>query len=164
MTQQIQNQIVQFLPRLRRFAYALTGGMEDGDELVQDTCVRALDKIHQWQEGTRLDSWMFRIAQNLWIDKKRSARERYESSEDIDTENLREFSIENPAEIHLELEQVRNYISELPLEQRIVVALVCVDGLSYKEASEVVEVPVGTVMSRLSRARKILFERMNRGC
>src|SRR5271154_5851848 len=72
----IRNQMAALLPRLRRFALSLAGNRADADDLVQDTIERALRNLHQWQEGTRLDSWMFRIAQNLWIDQTRARRVR----------------------------------------------------------------------------------------
>ena len=76
-------QIVDFLPRLRRFSYALTGDSDKGDDLVQETCARALSRINQWEPGTRLDSWMFRIAQNIWFDQRRAHKVRGDSV-DID--------------------------------------------------------------------------------
>ena len=75
--------IVDFLPRLRRFSYALTGDPDKGDDLVQETCTRALSRLHQWEPGTRLDSWMFRIAQNIWLDQRRARKVRGDSV-DID--------------------------------------------------------------------------------
>ena len=76
-------QIVDFLPRLRRFSYALTGDSDKGDDLVQETCARALSRLDQWIPGTRLDSWMFRIAQNIWLDQRRAHKVRGDSV-DID--------------------------------------------------------------------------------
>ena len=71
-----RNQIVEFLPRLRRFSHALTGDPDKGDDLVQETCARALSRLDQWEAGTRLDSWMFRIAQNIWFDQRRAHKVR----------------------------------------------------------------------------------------
>src|SRR5262245_19915054 len=71
--------MVEFLPRLRRFAYALTGDSDQGDDLVQETCMRALSRVDQFQSGTRFDSWMFRIAQNIWLDRVRSRKVRDEA-------------------------------------------------------------------------------------
>ena len=79
-------QIVDFLPRLRRFSYALTGDSDKGDDLVQETCARALSRINQWEPGTRLDSWMFRIAQNIWLDQRRAHKVRGDSV-DLDTKS-----------------------------------------------------------------------------
>src|SRR3954471_11715492 len=79
----IRHQIVQLLPRLRRFAVALTGSMADGDDLVQDTVERALKNLHAWEPGSRLDSWMFRIAKNRFIDQRRAAKRRPVSGSDV---------------------------------------------------------------------------------
>jgi RNA polymerase sigma-70 factor, ECF subfamily len=78
VTDDIRNRMVAALPRLRRFAYALTGSTEQGDDLVQDACLRALSRIDLWQPGTRLDSWMYRIAQNIWLDRLRANKVRGE--------------------------------------------------------------------------------------
>ena len=76
MSDDLRLQIVEFLPRLRRFSHALTGDRDKGDDLVQETCARALSRAEQWKPGTRLDSWMFRIAQNLWLDQRRAHKVR----------------------------------------------------------------------------------------
>ena len=76
MTDEIRNRMVELLPRLRRFAVALTGDLDQGDDLVQETCMRALSRVDQYQPGTRLDSWMYRIAQNLWLDRMRAKKVR----------------------------------------------------------------------------------------
>lgn len=161
MTADIREEIIEFLPRLRRFAYSLAGNFTDADDLVQDVCVRALDRAHQWRPGTRLDSWMYRIAQNMWIDKVRSKKTQNTVKQTIETQPDDMRSAHNPAEDRLVLEAVLKGISELPDEQRVVVALVCIDGLSYAEAADITGVPNGTVMSRLSRARKALFRKMH---
>lgn len=156
MTSDIREEIVSFLPRLRRFAYSLTGNMADGDDLAQDVCVRAIERAHQWRPGTRLDSWMYRIAQNLWIDKLRSAKVRTKGAQTMVDEPGTATVAHNPAEDRLALQTVSAGIAQLPAEQQVLVALVCIDGMSYREAAEATEVPIGTVMSRLSRARKVL--------
>jgi RNA polymerase sigma-70 factor (ECF subfamily) len=153
--------IVDFLPRLRRFCHAITGDPDKGDDLVQETCARALSRLEQWEAGTRLDSWMFRIAQNLWFDQRRAHKVRGDSVDideayDIPGDDGREI-----AEMRLTLREVNEGIAELPADQQVLIALVCVDGLSYKEAAEVLEVPIGTVMSRLARARRALFDKAN---
>lgn len=150
--------IVNFLPRLRRFSYALTGDPDKGDELVQETCARALSRLNQWEPGTRLDSWMFRIAQNIWFDQRRAHKVRGDSVDidqayDVAGDDGREV-----AENRLTLKEVSQGIAQLPAEQQVLIALVCVDGLSYKEAAETLEIPIGTVMSRLARARRALYD------
>lgn len=154
--------MVEFLPRLRRFAYALTGDLDKGDDLVQETCLRALSRHDQWQPGTRLDSWMFRIAQNLWLDRLRSQKVR---GEPVDPDSMPEIIGEdgrNVTESRLTLDAVKAGISRLPAEQQVLIALVCVDGLTYTQTAEIVDVPIGTVMSRLARARRTLHDWINR--
>lgn len=162
MTDEIREGIVKFLPRLRRFAYALTGDMDKADDLVQETCLRALARHEQWQPGTRLDSWMFRIAQNLWLDRMRALKVR---GEPVDPDAMAEVPGSDGRDVtdsRLTLEAVRQGISRLPEEQRVLVALVCIDGLTYKQTAEIVNVPIGTVMSRLARARRSLHDWVNR--
>ena len=160
MAVDIREEIVAFLPRLRRFAYSLTGNLADGDDLVQDACVRALDRAHQWQEGTRIDSWMFRIAQNLWIDKARAAKVRHDAKSTMHLDAELNDTSQDAAEHRLALQAVNDGIAALPADQQVVIALVCVDGLSYREAADAVGVPIGTVMSRLSRARQTLHKKL----
>ena len=153
--------MIAFLPRLRRFTHALTADASQGDDLAQDTCVRALQSLHLWEPGTRLDSWMYRIAKNLWIDRMRTQRFRgvHSSIDDIET-GAEPMGVDGRSvvESSLTLSEVMRAIGRLPEEQRELVALVCVNGASYKEAAETLAIPMGTVMSRLARARKALFD------
>ena len=153
MSSAFEMELVAAIPRLRRFAYALTGSTEDGDELVQAACERALRNASKFREGTRMDSWLFRIVQNLWHDDRRRARTRGHQV-DPDLAGLSDggVSARHP-EDRMMLARVREAVAQLPAEQRLVLALVAVDGMSYRQAAEVMDVPVGTVMSRLSRAR-----------
>jgi RNA polymerase sigma-70 factor (ECF subfamily) len=149
----VRTQLGQFTPRLRRFALTLTRSQVDADDLVQSTLERALAYCEQWEPGTRLDSWLYRIAQNLWIDQRRRARLRG-SSESADAMML---TGEDGREINERQLMVRDAIralASLPEEQQAVVALVSIEGLSYGEAAKVLNVPIGTVMSRLARARR----------
>jgi RNA polymerase sigma-70 factor (ECF subfamily) len=150
--------MVELLPRLRRFAYALTGNLDKADDLVQDTCARALANADQWQSGTRLDSWMYRIAQNLWFDRMRSQKVRGEVVEIDSALELVGSDGRDVTDSRLTLQVVAQSIAKLPADQQLVIAHVCIDGLSYKEAAEALDVPIGTVMSRLARARKALHE------
>jgi RNA polymerase sigma-70 factor, ECF subfamily len=162
VTDEFRTRMVEFLPRLRRFAIALTGDMDQGDDLVQDTCMRALLRVDQWERGSRVDSWMYRIAQNLWYDRVRARKTRAEVS---DTEAAATVAGEDGrvvAESRLALKEVTAAMAHLTDEQRVLVALVCVDGLSYKEAADITNVPIGTVMSRLARARKDLHDRLEK--
>lgn len=151
----IAQRITNFLPRLRRFAYALTGNLDDGDDLVQDTCLRALTSMRQLEPGTRLESWMFRIARNAWIDRVRQDKYRGEHT-DLTTLELMGSDGREVTENLSDLRAVSCAIRTLPTEQQLLVALVCVDGQSYQAASDILGIPVGTVMSRLARARKSL--------
>ena len=154
MTQELRAELVGLLPRLRRFAYGLTGSLDDGDDLVQGACVRALSRFDQFQPGTRFDSWMYRIVQNLWIDQRRARQARPEAGmEPADLEALAVGDAERELDSRLVLASVQQTVAALPDEQRAVLLLVCVEGQSYKAAADVLEIPLGTVMSRLARAR-----------
>jgi RNA polymerase sigma-70 factor, ECF subfamily len=155
-------QIVAFLPRLRRFALSLTRDRDQGDDLVQETCVRALASIAQWQEGTRLDSWMYRIAQNIWFDRMRAKKTRGEAFDIDDMHDLVGSDGRIVTETRLTMREVSKGIAKLPPEQQVLVALVFVDGLSYKDAAEITGAPIGTVMSRLARARSSLYDAIYR--
>jgi RNA polymerase sigma-70 factor, ECF subfamily len=162
MSVPISDQLIAVLPRLRRFARGLSGSAADADDLVQAACERALTRAHQFQEGTRFDSWMFRIIQTIWIDQLRSRDTRREEVE----EQGMNVGTDEPArriEARLALQEVRIALRTLPPEQRTALLLVTVDGLSYKEAAEVAEVPVGTIMSRLARARIALQAKLVTG-
>jgi RNA polymerase sigma-70 factor (ECF subfamily) len=161
VTEDIRNRMVAVLPRLRRFAYALTGNTEQGDDLVQDACLRALSRIDLWQPGTRLDSWMYRIAQNIWLDRLRANKVRGEVVDIDSMEGITGSDGRIVAESELTLQAVADAMAQLPAEQRATVALVCIEGASYKEAAEIAGVPVGTVMSRLARARRTLHAVLN---
>jgi RNA polymerase sigma-70 factor (ECF subfamily) len=156
-----RERMIAFLPRLSGFAYALTGNADQRDDLVQETCARALANRDKWQPGTRLDSWMFRIAQNLWLDRKRADRFRGESVDVEAVDTLVGSDGRAVVENRLELAEVLRGLDQLSPEHRVLIALVCVDGLTYQEAADVLKVPVGTVMSRLARARLAIHEAIN---
>ena len=153
-----RQQIVALLPRLRRFACALTGSLDEADDIVQSACERALGRLEQWQPGTRLDSWMYRIIQNLWIDRGRARRVRGEETGVETLENMPSPTAGNQAEGRMLLRRTQEAIAKLPEEQRVVLAMVSVDGFSYQEAADALDLPIGTVMSRLARARRRLHE------
>lgn len=161
MSEELPQQLVALLPRLRRFAYSLTGSKDEGDDIVQSACVRALSRVHQWQPGTRLDSWMFRIIQTTWIDRLRAKRVRGEDHDQDVVETLVGDDGRRLTESRIMLARVRKAIGHLPDDQRSVLVLVAVDGLSYREASDILDIPLGTVMSRLARARRRLHELLN---
>jgi RNA polymerase sigma-70 factor (ECF subfamily) len=156
------DQLIAVLPRLRRFARGLTGSIVEADDLVQAACERALARQHQFQPGTRFDSWMFRIVQTIWIDQIRARDVRKEEGEAED-ERLGSDEPVRRVEARLALAEVRRAVSRLPVDQRAALLLVTVEGLSYKEAAEVAQVPVGTIMSRLARARIALQAQLEAG-
>ena len=150
------DELVAALPRLRRFARALTGNREEADDLLQSGCERALAKQHQWQPGTRFDSWMFRILQTIWCDRMRARR----NSDERLGEAVLAVAVGDDGRAvddRIMLARTRVAMARLPTDQRVALALVSVEGLSYAEAARVLQVPMGTVMSRLSRARQRLY-------
>ena len=147
-------------PRLRRFACGLTGSVEEGDDLVQATYQRAMERRDQWQPGTRLDSWIFRIAHTIWISRLRHAAVRAGRGEPVDPDTLIGCDGERSLEARLQLADLRRLVAELPEEQRSAIMLVAVDGMSYAAASQVLGVPPGTRASRLARARQWLLAAM----
>lgn len=149
----IEQAMVALMPRLRRFAYGLSGSLDQADDLVQATYARALSRLHQWQPGTRLDSWLYRIAQSIHSNRLKAdnVRQRYYDPRDPDTQSGNNGA--KQIEAQLTLLAVRDFIQQLPKEQRVVLLLVCVEGLSYKETAETLDLPIGTVTSRLARAR-----------
>ena len=152
----VRREVVALLPRLRRFALSLTGNATDADDLVQDAVERALRNLHRWQQGTRLDSWMFRLTQNIWIDAVRARRVR--AATPLDTEAAENVAVDGVRAMDARLAFAATVaaMAKLPEEQRVAVALVFVDGMSYREAADVLEVPIGTLTSRLFRARSAL--------
>lgn len=141
------------LPRLRRFARTLVREPADADDLVQVTVERALRAHAQWNETSRLESWLFGIMKNAWIDE---ARARARRGRVLAPAEEGEHVGEAPIDTHIEVTSVHEAMARLPDEQRVVVALVLVEGLAYKEAAAVLDVPIGTVTSRLARARTAL--------
>lgn len=156
------DRLIEALPRLRRFARGLTGSTVEADDLVQAACERALARRHQFQEGTRFDSWMFRIVQTIWIDQIRARTVRKEDGE-LAEDRLGSDEPVRRVEARLALDEVRRAVERLPPDQRSALLLVTVEGLSYREAAEVMEVPVGTIMSRLARARMALQVQLESG-
>lgn len=152
----IVDRIVALLPRLRRFALTLTRGEDDADDLVQACIERALARLDGWKADTRLDSWLFKIMQNLWIDQARARRTRG-AADDLDSaDNIAGSDGRHVTGVRLELQATLTAVLRLPEEQRAVVGLVLIEGLAYREAAEVLDIPIGTVMSRLARARSAL--------
>ena len=158
MKDDIRDEMVRLLPRLRRFAYSLSRDNDRCNDLVQEACMRALSRLDQWEQGTRFDSWMFRILQNIWLDKMRNEKTKGQAVEIDQAFDVVESDGRSVTESRLTLNEVTKGIARLAADQQIVIGLVCVDGMSYKEAAAVLDLPIGTVMSRLSRARLALHE------
>lgn len=152
-TETLRREIVELLPRLRRFGRTVTRHREDADDLVQIAVERALTRADQWQPGTRLDSWIFRIMQNAWIDEVR-ARQRRDLT--FVPEELGEQVGVSTTDAQIDAIAVRKAVSQLNEDQRSVVGLVLIEGLPYKEAAAVLDIPIGTLTSRLARAREAL--------
>jgi RNA polymerase sigma factor (sigma-70 family) len=147
--------LLALLPRLRRFATGLCGNPADGDDLCQMSLERALANRSKWQEGTRLDSWMYRIMRNLWIDQARANARRRETF--VDEDAGLSVGGAGAQDAAVELSMVDRAMQALPAEQREAVLLVMVEGYAYKEAAEIAGCPVGTLNSRLVRGRDALL-------
>jgi RNA polymerase sigma factor (sigma-70 family) len=149
--------LVKLLPRMRRFARGLARDGADGDDLCQATIERALKSAHQWQEGTRLDAWVYRIMRNIWIDETRARSRRAqtfapeEEGEQVGTRG------DAAIEANAEMARVERAMAALPPDQREAVLLVLVEGFAYKEAAEIIGCPMGTLTSRLVRGREALM-------
>ncbi|PWW04506.1 RNA polymerase sigma-70 factor (ECF subfamily) [Hoeflea marina] len=151
---QFKTEMIGLLPRLRRFALTLARSGPDADDLVQDACAAALQKWHLYDPAQPLDRWMFRIIRNLWISEIRKRQVRHGEGE-VPAEEATELQT-GDADEALAARQVRGKVSALPAELSRPLMLVCAEGYSYREVSELLEIPVGTVMSRIHRARKLL--------
>src|SRR5512147_2158177 len=151
--QRFRAELVSLLPRLRRFGRAITGQRQDADDLVQTAIERALTRRAQWEAGTRLSSWLYRIMQNAWIDELRSRTRR---DRVFAPEEAGEHVGVSTAEGQLDAIAVRKAMQQLNDDQRVAVSLVLVEGLPYKEAAEVLGIPIGTLTSRIARAREQL--------
>jgi len=157
---EFSDQLLALLPKLRRFARTLTGSVDEGDDLVQSACERALERADQFMLGTRFDSWMYRIVQTIWIDRLRQRRHREEGIDPTELAKYPGGDSVDAAEGKIALAEARRAIAKLPVDLREVLVLVSIEELPYREAAEVLGIPIGTVMSRLSRARLTLYEMM----
>ncbi|WP_395611406.1 RNA polymerase sigma factor [Pseudomonas sp. B22129] len=145
------------LPRLWRYGWVLSRQKHVAEDLVQATCVRALERAGQFAPGTRLDRWLLAIMHSIWLNELRSQRVR-QGQGFVDAEQALSFDGESQAQEHVLAAQVIKRVNGLPEAQRETVFLAYVEGLSYKEIAEVLHIPVGTVMSRLAAARLKLAE------
>ena len=158
-----QNGLVELLPRLRRFARAVAGGALEADVLVQAAVQRGLERRGQWRPDTRLDSWMFTIMTNAWIDATLSRGRREPLFAPSAAGEPAAGSDGEAVHARLEAREVAAAMARLPEDQRLAVALVLVEGLSYREAAEALDIPMGTLTSRLVRGRQALLAQFEGG-
>ncbi len=140
-------------PRLVRFALSLARNRDEAEDLVQATYARAIERIDQYRLGTRLVGWLFSILNSIWVNQVRAANVRHRHAEDT---RLAGVETEQPwpgLEARQSLAKVRRRVAKLPEDQRAALMLIAVEGLSYREASDILNVPMGTLASRLARAR-----------
>jgi RNA polymerase sigma-70 factor, ECF subfamily len=156
---QFKTDLVQLLPRLRRFALTLTRNRDDGDDLVQTAVERAILRRAQWQPGTRLDSWLYTMMRNLWVSELRSRRVRVGSGL-VDASDTDELATPIAAPDHVYGNQMLAMVMSLSDGLSSALLLVAVEGHSYQEAAQILDIPIGTVMSRMSRARQMMKEKL----
>jgi len=154
LSSSFEDGILALLPRLRRFAASLSRNLDDGDDLCQMTIERALKARDQWAEGTRLDSWVYRIMRNIWIDEIRARSRRQQTF--VGEEQGLEAGAPPEQESRVELSMVDRAMAQLAVEQREAILLVMVEGYGYREAAEIIGCPIGTLTSRLLRGRDAL--------
>ncbi|MEJ6394843.1 sigma-70 family RNA polymerase sigma factor [Gymnodinialimonas sp. 2305UL16-5] len=160
MSDPFANQVIDLLPNLRRYAISLARKPDVADDLVQITVEKALKQRRQYDPRQKLAPWLLRILRNAWIDETRrqNARGQQSAIEDVASDLVAER--EAGPEMRLEVQQTLAAIYALPEGQRDAMVLVCIEGLSYREAAEVMGVAVGTVMSRLARGRLALVAKV----
>lgn len=142
-------------PRLWRFALSLSGTRANADDLAQKTCTRALEKADQFKAGTHLDRWMLTMARRIWLNEMRANVVRRGNGL-VPVEEIELIAENLPSEMNIYASEVFNAIGTLPESQRETVMLVYVEGYAYKEAASMLDVPIGTIMSRLAAARKAI--------
>jgi RNA polymerase sigma factor (sigma-70 family) len=153
---EVERRLASLLPRLRRFAHGLARNAADADDLVQAAAERILKSREQWQPGTNFDAWAYRVLRNLWIDMGRSGQRRDRVF--VPEEQGLAVGAAGEAEAAVELHYLMRAMARLPDEQREAVALVMIEGFAYAEAAEVLEIPMGTLTSRLVRGRQALMK------
>lgn len=155
----VKREIVALLPRLRRLAWAIARDAQDSDDLLQMTIERALDRSASWSEGTRLDLWMFRIMKNVWIDELRTRKRWGRIVEPLPEEDDFDDAGAGAGAVlaSVELSRLKDMVEQLPDDQRLAVKLVLLGEHSYAEAAAILEVPEGTLTSRLARGRAALL-------
>ncbi|MGF1475318.1 MAG: sigma-70 family RNA polymerase sigma factor [Geminicoccaceae bacterium] len=154
--------VEQEIPRLRRYARYLTRDADQADDLVQECLTRAVAKIDSWRQGTNLRAWLFVILKNCDINDIRRNR-RMDIDHDASGDHHSALAIPPGQEAHIALLEVRDAFMRLNVEHREVLLLVAIEGLEYQEAAAILDVPLGTIRSRLSRARRALRDALGDG-
>ncbi|QRM56310.1 RNA polymerase sigma factor [Sinorhizobium sp. BG8] len=149
---EFRQELVSLLPKLRRFAMTLTRNASDADDLVQEACERAITRHHLWNGEGRLESWVYAMTRNLWVDEIRKRKVRTGSGT-VDASEQDDLHIEASADKAVYAKQLHKLIMTMPEGLSSVFLLVNVEGHSYRDAAEILGIPIGTVMSRLSAAR-----------
>jgi RNA polymerase sigma-70 factor, ECF subfamily len=158
----IRNGLTENLSRLWRYGLVLSHQRDVADDLVQATCLRALEKAEQFVPGTQLDRWLFSILHSIWLNEIRARRVR-QGQGFVDADETLTFDGARDTETHVMANQVLKQVNTLPEAQRSAVFLAYVEGLSYREVAAILGVPIGTVMSRLAAARAKLSETVSAG-
>jgi len=150
-----QPDLLAAIPRLRRYARVLTGDVNRADDLVQDTLARAWEKRRLWTAGTDLRAWLFTIMHNVFVNQRALARrdQMHVSLDDGEGGEAWQIPVHAGQYTRVELTELVTHVGRLPVDQREVLVLAAVEELKYEEIAQVLEIPLGTVMSRLSRAR-----------
>jgi RNA polymerase sigma factor (sigma-70 family) len=157
-TSALHRELVQLAPQVRRYAYALTRNPADADDLLQATLERVLSK--SVPEGAELAKWTYTVCRNVWIDEIRSRKVRREAVPELAAHPASEASTEDTVAARMSLRRAQAGIDKLPDDQREVLAMVAIAGMAYRDAAEALAIPIGTVMSRLARARAALAAHM----
>lgn len=157
----MKDELTELVPSLRKFAYSLTGSIHDADDLLQNTLERLLSK--PIPEQVTLMAWAFRVCRNCWIDEYRAKKVRANASDALayEAQSASQLNMDEAVTHSITLKQVSSAMDELPYEQRETLSLIAVQGMSYADASEVLQVPAGTIMSRLARARTKISNLLN---
>lgn len=154
----MKQELTALMPMIRRFAYSLTGSPHDADDLLQNTIERVLSR--GVPDDVELAKWVFRVCRNIWIDEYRARKIRNNAAQDPE---LEEQTVDGEHIVYqqITLGEVSSAMDKLPEDQRSILALIAVQGMSYKEVAETLSIPIGTVMSRLARARVALHNYLN---
>jgi len=154
----IENRIAALIPRLHRFAWVLTGAQADADDITQATLERALLHKTAFTAETPLEAWVIRVARNIWLDQLRRGKVRAQAVDPVMLDRIHRVGAPDDGEVRMEAGEALRAVQTLPPGQREIVTLVLVEGYTYQEAATALKVPIGTVMSRLARARRALAD------